>query len=137
MDLTKVKLETMKNYADKLASSFKVVYKKTVHGKNKTELIKFIQEVESKYGKIDFDIEPKQSKEPKVTLLEEARKLPGFKKSYEKKSKEFLEEFIQKNNNPIGDESNISPINFKELVEFVPSPQLCLQDAVLACFSTH
>lgn len=131
MDFTKVKTEVLKNYAEKLAQHYKVVFKKTIHGKNKTELLKFIQDVESKYGKIEFVLE--SITEPKENLLEQARKLNGFKKSYEKKSREFLVDFIKKNVE-LEDENTISPVHFEN---FVNSPEMSLKQAVLQCFSEN
>jgi hypothetical protein len=39
MDFTKAKTDVLKNYAEKLADHYKIVFKKTVLGKNKSELL--------------------------------------------------------------------------------------------------
>jgi hypothetical protein len=136
MDFTKAKSDILKNYAEKLAVQHKIVFKKTVHGKNKSELLKFINEIQSKHGKIEFEIE--SINESKENLLEKARQISGFKKSYEKKSKEFLANFIkehscgQEKNN--FDNDDVSPVHFDE---FLVSPEMSLKDAVLKCFSEN
>jgi hypothetical protein len=131
---TKTKTETLKNYADKLSKAFNIPFKKTVHGKNKTELLKYINDVESKYGKIEFNVE--EIVNSKEELLHQAKMLPNFKKSYEKKSKEFLFDFINNQSKvPIeskDDEASISPVHFDD---YIKSPDLNLKEAILTCFS--
>ena len=138
MDFTKAKTDVLKSYAEKLADHYKIVFKKTVHGKNKSELLKFINEIQSKHGRIDFEIHT--INESKENLLEKARQVTGFKKSYEKKSKEFLANFIkehscgQEKNNFDNDNDDVSPVHFDE---YLVSPEMSLKDAVLKCFSEN
>jgi hypothetical protein len=72
--------------------------------------------------------------------LEKARQVTGFKKSYEKKSKEFLAYFIkehsccQEKNNFDNDNDDVSPVHFDE---YLVSPEMSLKDAVLKCFSEN
>jgi len=131
---TKTKTETLKSYADKLSKTFNIPFKKTVHGKNKTELLKYITDVESKHGKIDFNVE--EIVNSKEELLVQAKKLANFKKSYEKKSKEFLIDFINNQtktqNDSKEDEQSISPVHFDD---YIKSPDLNLKEAILSCFS--
>lgn len=131
---TKTKTDTLKSYAEKLSKTFNIPFKKTVHGRNKTELLKYISDVESKHGKIEFNVE--QITNPKEDLINQAKLLPNFKKSYEKKSKEFLLDFINNQskaqNESKDDDESISPVHFDD---YIKSPDLNLKEAILTCFS--
>lgn len=130
---TKTKTDTLKSYAEELSKAYNIPFKKTVHGKNKTELLKYIADVELKHGKIQFSVE--EITNPKTELIHQAKLLPNYKKSYERKSKEFLTDFINNHSkvkNESKDDECISPVHFDD---YIKSPNLELKEAILTCFS--
>lgn len=129
MDYEKMKIIDLKKIADDFAKKFKIPFKKSVNGKNKTELIKFIKNVEN-HTEIPDKIDNLITK-TKKELIELAKDLPDFKKSFENKSKIFLIEFIEKNK--IESTGNISPIHFEDFINS-PDPQK-IQEAIIKCFS--
>lgn len=139
---TKTKSEILLSHAERLAETFHVPFKKYIHGKNKTELLRFITDCEKTHGKLPFtEIDKKMTK--KEALLEKVRGLPGFKKSWERKSCEELRRLLspmpepgkQPPPTPIEEETGqISPIRILDYVN-EEQHQIDLKDAILRAFS--
>jgi hypothetical protein len=139
IDKKKMKLDDLKKYAENRALELNIQFKKTVHGKNKTELIKFIDSIEnnSNLG-IEIKIEPNLESKTKSELLIIIKDHPEYNKCMDKKTKKFLIDFIisknilQKEEITQADDS-ISPIHFDDCIE---SPDIeKLKDAISKCFS--
>ena len=119
-----MKSQDLRTMAEDLSAKKNIPFKKTIHGKNKTELIKFIKRMNDDDGACDLHSLTKKE------LLERASVLPDFKKTFSVKTKAFLIEFINKNQEP---DVAISPIHFDEIVD---SPNHSkIQEAIERCFS--
>ena len=146
MELEKMSLDALKDYAASLSKKYSVPFKKSVQGKNKKELLKFITETESKHGNQDRplssnnNINPDLQSKTKKELLDIARSLPGFQPVFEKKTRPFLMEFIQKNEpdhkeqeKEQEDSGTISPIHLDDFLDN-PDPEK-IRQAIIKCFS--
>jgi hypothetical protein len=132
MDYEKIKMIDLKKIAEDLSKKFQIPFKKSVNGKNKTELIKFIKNIETPNND-SLPLPPPNEyiSKSKKELVEIAKILPNFKKSFENKSKSFLIEFIEKNKKETS--GTISPIHFEDFINS-PDPQK-IQEAIIKCFS--
>jgi len=144
MELEKMSLDALKDYAASLSKKYSVPFKKSVQGKNKKELLKFITETESKHGNQDRplssnnNINPDLQSKNKKELLDIARGISGFQPSFEKKTRPFLMEFIQKNELVLKeqeqeDSGTISPIHLDDFLDN-PDPEK-IRLAIIKCFS--
>jgi len=137
-----MKLNDLKKYAEDLAIRFNVQFKKSVHGKNKSELFKFIENINDK--KCIETINNESNNEKKLELMKKSELIDLIKKkfeynqSFDKKTKKFLIEYInsqniQNNDNINEDCEKISPIHFDDYLE---SPNIDnLKDAISKCLS--
>jgi hypothetical protein len=104
--LLKLKCEELRKMANDLATEKNIKFKKTVHGKNKTELIKFINSINNENCNI-------QSESLKNTIAN-----PEFDAS-----KAFL----------VHDCENVSPIHFDDIID---SPNHSkVEEAIEKCFA--
>lgn len=148
MNYLQMKLSELKKLAEDRSREEKVPFKKTVHGKNKTELIKFIESLDKtvlvspSMPLSPINTDPELLRCSKKELVEKARSLNGFKKSWENKTKNFLMEWIIKNRSTTLTTSDpdleietgrISPIHFEDFL-YQPDP-LKVEEAIKRCFS--
>lgn len=141
MDFKKMKLNDLKKYAEELAIRLNVQYKKSVHGKNKSELFKFIENINTENSD---QIINKSNNEKKLELMKKSELIDLIKKNFEynesfdKKTKKFLIDYInsqktESNDNINADCEKISPIHFDDYLE---SPNIDnLKDAISKCLS--
>jgi hypothetical protein len=140
--MEKLKVTQLKQYAENYVKQFNANYKKSIHGKNKTSLLAFLQEMEVKYGKLHYDIHPLSDKIPKLKseIIELLRKYDDFNEQDEKKTKKELIELLQKkrqiqnahNQKHDDDEQCTSPFHIQDIL----TPQeIELKDAIVQCFS--
>ena len=133
MDIRKMKLQELKDYAGTLAKQYNIHFKKSVHGKNKSDLCHFIENIESFKGD-DDDLHHKS----KAELLKMLEDRPDYNKSFSKKNKKTLIEIIQSVHIPDQescpqDDHCVSPIHFDDLIE---NPNVDrLKEAIARCFS--
>lgn len=137
MDFKKMKLNDLKKYAEDLAIKFNVQFKKSIHGKNKSELFKFIENInDTKSNKIinneSNNDEKKLELMKKSELIDLIKKNYNYNQSFDKKTKKFLIDYINSQNIDNINEK-ISPIHFDD---YLDSPNIDnLKDAISKCLS--
>jgi len=158
----KTKTEVLLSHAERLSASYNIPFKKYIQGKNKTELLRFIEESEKVHGPLPplsastttttttSTIPSVVVKETKMTkkelILEKVRLLPGFKKSWERKSCEELRSLLSntttttpvpqeiQEKEEIQESGRISPIRITEYVDEEKN-RMNLKEAILRAFS--
>jgi hypothetical protein len=151
----KTKSEVLLSYAERLSASYNIPFKKYIQGKNKTELLRFIEESEKKHGPLaplpastTSTTTTPVVKETKMTkkelILEKVRLLPGYKKSWERKSCEELRSLLStttttvpqkiQEEEEIQESGRISPIRITEYVDEEKN-RMNLKEAILRAFS--
>ena len=169
---TKERADVLISHAEKLSKAFNVPFKKYIHGKNKTELLRFITECENTHGRLPTAVDTVDGSEKMVVpgalskitkkgaILEKVRNLPGFKKSWERKSCEELTALLSTSSKPapapaatvpvpveVEESGTISPIRMAEYVDDEDedeeqqekknnnSKRMDLKEAILRAFS--
>ena len=167
---TKERADVLISHAEKLSKAFNVPFKKYIHGKNKTELLRFITECENTHGRLPTAVDTVDGSEKMVVpgalskitkkgaILEKVRNLPGFKKSWERKSCEELTALLSTSTKPVPtvpatatvpveveESGTISPIRMAEYVDDEDEEQqekknnngkrMDLKEAILRAFS--
>jgi hypothetical protein len=165
----KTKAEVLLSHAERLSASYNIPFKKYIQGKNKTELLRFIEESEKVHGPLPPlsasttttttttttsttpSVVVKETKMTKKELiLEKVRLLPGFKKSWERKSCEELRSLLSntitttttttpvpqeiQEKEEIQESGRISPIRITEYVDEEKN-RMNLKEAILRAFS--
>lgn len=134
-----MKLNDLKKYAEDLAIKFNVQFKKSIHGKNKSELFKFIENINDRKSNETINNESNNEKKlelmKKSELIDLIKKNFEYNKSFDKKTKKFLIDYINSQNidNINENYEKISPIHFDDYLE---SPNIDnLKDAISKCLS--